>query len=172
MTQRGLLAAALVGALVLATAPAGAGTGTFNVASSIVVTSVCTYNGTPTLAFVSYDPIVANASTPATATGALSVTCPDTLAYSVTANLGSNSGHATGSCATTTCSRAMVSGSNYLSYDIYTTSAHTTVWNTTNSIAGTGSGLAQSVNVYGYIPAAEVVPAGTYSDTVTVTVTF
>ena len=173
MMQRALSIAALVSSLVLAAgSAASAATGTFNVVSSIVVASVCTYNGSPTLAFASYDPIVANATAAATATGALSITCPDTLAYTVTANLGSNSGHASGSCATTTCSRAMVSGGNYLSYDIYTTSGLTTVWNSTNGIAGTGSGVAQTVNVYGYIPPAQVAPAGSYADTVTVTVTF
>lgn len=173
MMQRAIKVAALCVGLALATGPAAeAATGTFNVVSSVVVSSVCTYNGTPTLNFASYDPIVANASTALTATGALSITCPDTLAYTVTANLGSNSGHASGSCATTTCSRAMVSGTNYLSYDIYTSSGNTTVWNTTNSIAGTGNGLAQTVNVYGYIPPAQVAAAGAYADTVTVTVTF
>jgi spore coat protein U-like protein len=151
---------------------ATAGTGTLNVVSSVTVISICTYAGTPALAFASYDPVVANASTPATGTGILSITCPDTLAYSVTANLGLNAAAASGACATGTCTRAMSSSGNFLAYDIYTTPAHATVWNAANGIAATGTGVAQSVNVFGYIPAAQVAPSGTYADTVTVTVTF
>ncbi|HTX60606.1 MAG TPA: spore coat U domain-containing protein [Verrucomicrobiae bacterium] len=166
------LFAAIVSASVAVQTPALAVAGTFDVDPSVVVASTCTYNGTGTLSFGAYDPVVANASLAATATGTVSVTCPDTLAYTLTANTGLYGTHASGSCATATCTRAMLSGSSYLSYDIYTTSAHTTVWNATNSIAGTGSGIAQSISVYGYIPPAEVAPAGSYADTVTVTVTF
>ncbi len=164
--------AALTASLIVSGSAALASTGTFNVTSSVTVTTSCTYNGTPTLDFSAYDPIVVNATTPATATGTLSITCPDTLPYSVTANTGLHASSASGACATGTCTRAMNSGTNYLSYDLYTTSGHTTVWNTVNGISGTGTGLAQSVTVYGYIPPAEIAAAGSYSDTVTATVTF
>ncbi|HTA38310.1 MAG TPA: spore coat protein U domain-containing protein [Candidatus Acidoferrales bacterium] len=149
-----------------------AGTGTFNVASSVTVSSACTYNGSPSLPFGAYDPIVTNHTTPSTATGTLSVTCPQTLAYALTAGPGLNSASASGSCATGTCTRAMSNTGNFLSYDIYTSAAHATVWNATNGISGSGDGATQSISVFGYIPPALAASAGIYTDTVTVTVTF
>jgi spore coat protein U-like protein len=171
--RRTLAVLAVASVFCLASRPAAmAATGTFNVVSSVTVSSVCTYNGAPTLAFAAYDPIVTNQATPGTATGTLSVTCPETLAYTVTAGLGLHSASASGACATGTCTRAMLSAGSFLSYDIYTTAAHTTVWNAANGIPGAGAGVAQSINVFGYIPPAEIAPAGSYTDTVTVTVTF
>lgn len=172
--MRRLLAAiaAALGIVLIPGNGARAGTGTFNIVSSITVSSVCTYNGTPALAFAAYDPIVVNRTTAATSTGTLSVTCPQTLAYGVTADLGLNSASAGGACATGTCTRAMSSAGNFLSYDIYTTSAYATVWNATHALAGTGAGVAQSISVFGYIPPGQIAPAGSYTDTVTVTVTF
>ena len=170
--RRALATCSLASALVALPAPAVAASGTFHVVSTVRVTSACAYNGTPSLAFGSYNPVVANASAPATATATLSVVCPVAHAYTVTANLGQHSASAASTCATGRCTRAMSNGARFLSYDIYTTPSHTTVWNSVNAIASTGSGTAQSNKVYGYVPPAEIAPAGNYTDTVTVTVTF
>jgi spore coat protein U-like protein len=70
--------------------------------------------------------------------------------------------------------RAMNSGTNYLSYDIYSNSGHTTVWlsGAGSDVTGTGNGAAQTQTMYGQVPAAQNVPAGTYNDTVVATVNF
>jgi spore coat protein U-like protein len=70
--------------------------------------------------------------------------------------------------------RQMSSGANRLNYQIYRTSARNTVWGTGTQaqavqLLTTQSG---SVAVYGRIPRAQAVPAGTYSDVVNITLTF
>lgn len=70
--------------------------------------------------------------------------------------------------------RRMTSGTNKLNYQIYRTAARNAVWGSgLNShglvLIGTQSG---SVPVYGRIPARQTVPAGTYTDTVNITLTF
>ncbi|MFY1825830.1 spore coat U domain-containing protein [Myxococcus fulvus] len=68
--------------------------------------------------------------------------------------------------------------SNTLSYNLYLDAARLLVWG--NGVAGTGRYgpvipvLALDVNVpiYGRIPAQQSVPAGTYSDTLVMTMTF
>ncbi|MBV8491197.1 MAG: spore coat protein U domain-containing protein [Candidatus Eremiobacteraeota bacterium] len=151
------------------TAPASTTTGALNVSATI--SNNCVF-GTSTMAFGAYDPVSANASTALAVTGTVNLTCTKSDAITLTADAGANGSSASGSCATATCTRAMKSGSNYLSYDLYTTSGHSTVWNTSNNIPATATGVSQAVSVYGYIPAGSNQPAGSYTDTVTVTATF
>jgi spore coat protein U-like protein len=66
--------------------------------------------------------------------------------------------------------------SNYLNYEIYSDSSRTTVWgNSGGSLVALGaapSKTARNVTAYGRVTANQDVPAGSYSDTVTATVTF
>ena len=70
--------------------------------------------------------------------------------------------------------RKMASGAtNTLNYQLYSDAARSTIWgNTTgtDTVTGVGTGLAQSLTVYGSIPAAQASPAGDYQDVITVTV--
>jgi spore coat protein U-like protein len=71
----------------------------------------------------------------------------------------------------------MTSGSNSLTYGLYTNAARTTVWGdgtgSTATVTNTGSGSAQNFTVYGRIPAGQTsTPAGIYADTVSVTITY
>lgn len=168
-----LRAIAYVAASLICLAPLAsqAGTTTGSLAVSATISNNCSF-GTSTMAFGAYDPVVTNASTALTVTGTVNLTCTKSDSITLTADNGLNSTHATGSCATTTCARAMVASSNYLSYDLYTTSAHSTVWNSSNNIPATATGVSQGVSIYGYVPAGSNQPAGSYSDTVTVTATF
>jgi spore coat protein U-like protein len=64
---------------------------------------------------------------------------------------------------------------NYVSYQLYRDSDRSLAWGNvigTNTATGTGTGSAQSQTVHGRVPGAQNVPAGNYSDTVTVTVTY
>lgn len=71
--------------------------------------------------------------------------------------------------------RKMVLGANSIAYQLYQNATRSTVWGNTvgtNTVAGTGNGNVQLLTVYGSVPAQATPPAGTYSDTVTVTVTY
>jgi spore coat protein U-like protein len=122
----------------------------------------------------------ANFSTPATGTVNVTVTCTSGAPYTLTANTGSYGADAVGNCATAACTRAVFFNPHYAPYELYTTAAHTTVWNTVNGISGTGTGAAQTVPVYWYVPSVSVNPQmeqvypGSYRDVggVTVTVTY
>lgn len=158
------MVAAVVGALGLAFAPisAFAGTATATIAVSTTVTNACTINN-GTLSFAAYT------GSALTATGSLTVNCTNNGAYNIALNKGTGTG---ASFAT----RYMTNGTYELGYNIYTSSADTTVWGdgsgSTATVSGTGTGSSQTVNVYGAIPANESAISGTYTDTVTATITY
>lgn len=57
----------------------------------------------------------------------------------------------------------------------FSNSGRTTNWGNTvgtDTVAGTGSGVAQTLTVYGQIPASQFVRSGSYTDTVVATVTY
>lgn len=73
--------------------------------------------------------------------------------------------------------------SNYMNYGLYTDAARTNAWSTTTSattctggastcVTGTGAGIAQNVTIYGRVPPQTPPAAGTFTDTVVITVTF
>jgi spore coat protein U-like protein len=76
--------------------------------------------------------------------------------------------------------RKMSSGANQLNYNLYKEASHTTVWG--DGTGGTGiftdnvtiAVLGTSIDhtIYGRIPAGQYVPAGSYTDTITITVEF
>ncbi len=69
---------------------------------------------------------------------------------------------------------------NHLNYNLYTQVGHTTIWG--NGTAGTGTVSdnyllilgpnARNYTIYGLLPALQTVPAGAYTDAITVTVTY
>ncbi len=152
---------------------AQAGTATANLTVQITIAASCTINAA-TLNFgssVSGTTLIASAVTGNTT---VSVTCTNGSPYSIGMDNGAN---ASGS------QRRMKSGTNFLNYGLYTDAAFTNAWTTsatnstcttTNSCAlGTGSGAAQSVTIYGQVPSVgSAPPTGTYSDTVTMTITY
>jgi spore coat protein U-like protein len=73
--------------------------------------------------------------------------------------------------------------SNYVSYGLFTDSARSHAWTTSTSttsctggastcVLGTGTGSNQTITVYGRIPAQTAPAIGSFTDTVTVTVTY
>ncbi len=150
---------AVLGALgVVNAAQAANATASFDVTANVVAS--CSVSGT-TMAFGTYSPAAA-----ANGTSTLTVTCTNGSAYTV--KLSSASGfkmaHETDTA-------------NLLAYKIYSDSGRTTDVSGATPIAipGTlpGTGLAQSIPLYGQIPAGTTsVKAGNYKDTVTVTVAY
>jgi len=163
----------LLGLLICAApAAAQAGTATANLSVSITITAACTINAA-TLTF----PSTAGTSLLATAVAAsttVSVTCTSGSPYTVGMDNGLN---ASGN------QRRMINGANFINYGLYLDNAHTLPWttgatNTTCTTAGqcyigTGNGSAQSINIYGNVPTvATAPPAGIYTDTVLMTITY
>jgi spore coat protein U-like protein len=65
--------------------------------------------------------------------------------------------------------------SSLLHYKLFSDSGHTINWGNTvgtDTVSKTGSGAAQTLTVYGQVPAGQYVTSGSYSDTITVTLTY
>jgi spore coat protein U-like protein len=113
------------------------------------------------LAFGTY---TAQGGTPLQGTTVLRATCTPGTTY----NIGLNDGVAGGTIYT---GRQMAAGQNKLNYQLYRDSARTNIWgNTTgtDTVQDVGTGLVKDHTVFGAVPAAQVVPAGDYQDTITV----
>lgn len=125
------------------------------------------------VAYGVYDP---NSSSPTNATGNVHVSCTVLLA-SVLSQI--NIRLSTGSSGTF-ANRKMSGGADQLNYNLYKDASHTTVWG--DGTGGTGiftdnlliAVLGTSVDhtIYGSIPPGQYVAAGSYADTITVTVEF
>lgn len=162
-----LLKLVIAGALLVPTASALAATTTTTFSPSATVVASCSVTASA-LNFGNIDPLT-NATTATTGTTTIDVTCSNGTSYDV----GLDAGTATSATVTT---RAMTSGSNTLQYGLFTDANHTTNWGNTvgtDTVTGTGDGTAQPITVYGQIPSGQnTAPTGTYTDTVTVTVTY
>jgi spore coat protein U domain-containing protein, fimbrial subunit CupE1/2/3/6 len=138
---------------------AGAATATGTITVTASVGKQCSL-GSPTLAFGAYDPTAAvlDVST------VLNVNCTKTTPFTI--GLGNGSNFSGGN-------RFMKDSvsSDTLHYELYSDSAHTTVWNAANTVAGTG-GTNTTETVYGRLFTGQFVTPGSYSDTVVATVTF
>jgi spore coat protein U-like protein len=109
--------------------------------------------------------------------GAAAVTSSSTISLTCTANvpfeIALNAGTTTGA----TASARKMAGPNggRLSYGLYSDAALSQSWGTTSgtdTLNGIATGLFQSIPVYGQIPRNQIVPIGSYSDTITATVTY
>ncbi len=148
-----------------------AATATSNLSVTASVTANCTITTAP-VAFGAYDPVSANASTALNGSGTVSVTCTSGASANVTLGQGSNAGG--GSTDTAPVRRLKDTGTDFLSYSLYSDSGRTTDWGNTagTGVAHTGTGTLTALTVYGSVAAGQSVPAGNYSDTVVATITF
>lgn len=161
--KAGLLGGSAVWLLAVSCSPAGASTATATIAVSATVLSFCTIAALP-LAFGNYSSAVINLTTTVT------VACTTGSPY----NVGLDPGIGTGA---TVAVRKMTvaAGTATLNYGLYSDTNHTVVWGNTigtNTVTGTGTGLAQVLTVYGQIPAGQLATTGAYTDTVTATITY
>jgi spore coat protein U-like protein len=151
-------------AVLLCASPAHAASGTGQFNTTVTVVNNCSIDAAD-LAFGNYS---ASSGFPMSASTTLSVTCTSTVPYTVAMDGGVSGQPA---------ARAMNDGASHtLNYGLYTTSAYATPLgdgtNATSTLAGVGTGLAQSLTVYGRIPASQFVTPGSYSDRITVTVAY
>jgi spore coat protein U-like protein len=142
---------------------AATATGNFDVTAT--VTASCTVSGT-TLAFGSFDVLGAAVHN----TSTLTATCTNGSAWTIGLGVGTNGGGSV-----TTRKMVHTDGVTKLNYGLYTDNAWSTNWDnvTPNWGTGTGTGVAQTLTVYGEIPSGQTsAKAGAYTDTVTATINF
>jgi spore coat protein U-like protein len=160
----GLLSLALGTAFVAA--PAAAQSANANLSVDATVTANCTISTSP----LSFGNVNTISGSNVDGTGGISVVCTSGTAWAAEAGVGTGSG-------ASFASRRMVNGANVLSYNLYTDSGRSTVWGDgsggTATIASIGSGVAQGITIYGRVNSGQTdVPAGAYTDTISVTVTY
>jgi len=144
--------------------PSSATTTTTTFTATITLAATCVINSASTLDFGTAGVLTANV--PATST--IQVQCTNTTPY----NIGLDAGTGTGASVAV---RKLTSGAATVNYSIYTDAGHTTVWGntvSTDTVASTGTGASQSFTAFGLVPAQTTPAPGTYTDTVTVTVTY
>jgi spore coat protein U-like protein len=159
-----------LGAVAAGVAQSATTTTTFAVTAT--VNSTCSATATA-LPFGAYTPGAGGL----TANSTISVKCTKNSPYTIALNAGTGAGaaFATGRFMTVTA------GSNTLQYNLYTAASFGTVWGdgsgATATVAGTGAGVgtANTATVYGRLldnATNQLAVPGSYSDTITVTVTY
>ena len=136
-------------------------TSTFQVTATSQAT--CSITSTTPLAFGNYTGSAVSSST------TVQVTCTSTTPYDLGINAGTTSG--------ATITNRMMTGpaSATVNYAVYRDAGHTLNWGTTvgtDTVAGTGNGSAQPITVYGFMASGQTMAAGSYTDTLTATVTY
>lgn len=96
----------------------------------------------------------------------ITISCPSTTSYSISLSAGAG----------TYAERLMHSGSDALSYNLYSDSNHQTIWGDGTGGSAVVNGSADSGgtshSVYGNVPSQPQAVPGSYSDSIVVTVTF
>lgn len=140
---------------------------TATIAVSATVRRNCTIATAP-LAFGSYDPVVAHATTPLDASATVTIACTMGTPAMIGLDGGSN--------AAATQRRLSNASSVYMNYEMFLDSGYATVWGNDvgNQLdAGTSpSKVPRDFTVYGRIPAGQDVPIGPFNDSVVATVNF
>lgn len=158
--------APLVLATLLSSPLAAWAAGPVQVSATILVS--CQVAGTVLSFGGSINPLTASSAVDASST--LNVTCTNTTPFSLSLNAGLNAGGASNFGG-----RVMKNGTNSLPYQLYLDAARSTVWGDgagSSVYHGTGTGNSQAVAIYGRLPSLAQVAPGSYSDTVTVTVSY
>ena len=164
--------------LTLASSAGAATTVTGQITSSLILISSCQVNGAGGSTGLNFGALnfgtanslftTADAQVLGGGGGALSILCSSGTSPTVKVRAGSHDGQSTGG------SRALADGSgNFVPYDFYTDSGHSQLLAIDGVISlAASTGVAQTVNIYGRAVGKAGLPAGTYSDTVAVELTF
>ncbi len=109
-------------------------------------------------------------ATAVTANTSLNVTCTNTTPY----NVGLSAGTGTGSSGTTRYMSGTGGNTGTVAFDLFQASGNTAWGNTqgTDTKSGTGTGVSQTITVYGQIPAQATPAPDSYKSTITATVYF
>ncbi|MEX5503836.1 spore coat U domain-containing protein [Pseudomonas putida] len=163
-------------ALVASQAQAATVTGSIN--STLTLISACQVNGSSgtsglnfgALNFGTQDAlfVTANAQVLGGGGGAMSILCSAGTVPVVKVRAGLHDGQSSGG------TRALADGAgNFVPYDLYTDTGRTTLLAIDGTITlPTSTGVAQTVNLYGKAVGKAGLPAGVYSDTISVELSF
>ncbi|HEY2135775.1 MAG TPA: spore coat U domain-containing protein [Xanthobacteraceae bacterium] len=160
----GLAGTVTAASLLLSASGSLASTTTSTFTAQITLAATCTINSASTLNFGSQGVLTANVDQ----TSTIAVQCTNTTPY----NIGLDAGTGTGASVAV---RKLTAGGATVNYTLYSDSGRSTVWGITvgtDTVAATGNGSAQNYTVYGRVPSQTTPAPGTYTDTVTVTVTY
>ncbi len=160
----GLTGALTAACLLQFASPSFAATTTSTFTATITLAATCVINSTQTLDFGTQGVLTANVP----ATSVIAVQCTNTTPFNIGLDVGTGAG-------ATVAVRKMTSGGATVNYSLYSDAGHTTVWGNTiatDTVASTGTGAAQNFTVFGLVPPQTTPAPGTYTDTVTVTVTY
>lgn len=154
------------GVLLVASSAAWAATETDTFEVTATVVSACTVTASGPMSFGSYDPL---AAVPKDTTTTVSVTCSLAAPYNIGLNAGLHG-------VSVSARQMQISGgTDKLDYRLSQDATHLINWGNTvgtDTVAGTGTGLAVPTTVFGRIAAGQNARVGSYADTITVTVTF
>jgi len=157
---------------------AQAATVTGNITSTLTLIAACQVNGSSgtsglnfgALNFGTQDALftTANAQVLGGGGGAMSILCSAGTVPVVKVRAGLHDGQSSGG------TRALADGAgNFVPYDLYTDSGRTTLLAIDGTITlPTSTGVAQTVNLYGKAVGKAGLPAGVYSDTISVELSF
>ncbi|AYN15548.1 SCPU domain-containing protein [Pseudomonas monteilii] len=157
---------------------AQAATVTGNITSTLTLIAACQVNGSSgtsglnfgALDFGTQDALFtsANAQVLGGGGGAMSILCSAGTVPVVKVRAGLHDGQSSGG------TRALADGAgNFVPYDLYTDSGRTTLLAIDGTITlPTSTGVAQTVNLYGKAVGKAGLPAGVYSDTISVELSF
>jgi len=99
-------------------------------------------------------------------TATINVNCHSGSPYSISLSSGSG----------TFAARTLTNGTRLLAYNLFLDSTHLTIWGDgsagTGTFSGTGTGSNIATPVYGRVPAGQKAWIGSYTDVITITVTF
>lgn len=162
MKIRSVCLALVTGAVLSAPGYAATATGTLNL--SITISATCTVVSASAINFGTMSSIPASVDQ----TSTLTVNCSNTTPYVISLGVGGGAG-------ATTAVRKMTNAGNTVNYSLYRDAGYTQLWGASSGVdtlAGTGNAANQALTIYGRVPTQTVPPPGTYTDAVTVTITY
>jgi spore coat protein U-like protein len=168
------LALALAGVVFVGSAFAASSPVTGNLNVSATVAASCLVVGPNTMNFGAYDPVDVHAASNLDVDGQINIRCTKgTLAH---VQLAQGANPAAGSSCLNPLRQMSDGGTERLAYGLYTSTGRTTQWgcDVTNerTFSAVASNAAFNMVVFGRVPPAQNVAAGSYTDTVAINVTF
>jgi spore coat protein U-like protein len=152
-----------------ASVQAGSATSAFRVTATL--DPACTIQTTP-LTFGHYNPLTKHSAAPLDVTGTVTITCSKGMITRIALDPGRYAEHAVG----TTRAMKLLSGGDYLNYELYQDVVRTTLWGSTGETLFVPpvapDTKPRTFFVFGRIPPGQAVASGDYADTVLAIVNF
>jgi spore coat protein U-like protein len=168
-TRLSIIAVAI--SVAMASTNAFAATQTSNIEVSATIAAGCSISATP-ISFGAYDPISANgvSGSDLTVTGTVSTTC--TSGSTATLQLDQGVNHDSGSTLAVPVRRMLSGTTDFLGYGLFSDASHSVAFDGVTGVSVVSNGTSHDTTVYGLIPKGQMLPVGSYNDTVVATVSF